>query len=74
MPLNSSYLKKIKYADTSYANYKYGIRLQKGEIKTELFTENADNFNKLYDEIKRFCILPKFNKKYKVLTKFKSPN
>ncbi|KAL4485799.1 hypothetical protein ABPG72_012339 [Tetrahymena utriculariae] len=74
LPLNACYLKKIKYSDTSYANYKYGIRLQKGELKSELFTESAENFNKLYEEIKRFCILPKFAKKYKVLTKFKSPS
>ena len=67
-------MKKIKYSDNSYANYKFGIRLQRGECKSELFTESADNFNKLYEEIKRFCILPKFAKKYKVLTKFKSAN
>lgn len=41
-------------------------------MKTELFTENADTFTKLYEEIKRFCVLPKFAKKYKVLAKLKS--
>lgn len=71
LPLNACCLKKIKYSDTSYANYKYGIRLQKGDLKSELFTESAENFNKLYDEIKRFCILPKFAKKYKMLRKIK---
>ncbi|KAL4472009.1 hypothetical protein ABPG72_018511 [Tetrahymena utriculariae] len=71
IPINSCFLKKIKYSDNSYSNYKYGIRLQRGEHKSELFTENSDTFNKWHDEIKRFCILPKFTKKYKCLTKLK---
>lgn len=71
-PINCCFLKKIKYSDNSYSNYKYGIRLQRGEHKTELFTENVDTFNKWHDEIKRFCILPKFPKKYKILTKLRA--
>jgi len=71
IPINQCFLKKIKYSDNSYSNYKYGIRLQRGEFKSELFTENSDTFNKWHDEIKRYCILPKFSKKYKALTKLK---
>lgn len=71
IPINSCFLKKIKYSENSYSSYKYGIRLQRGELKNELFTENADTFNRWHDEIKRYCILPKFTKKYKPLAKLK---
>ncbi|EGR31985.1 protein kinase domain protein [Ichthyophthirius multifiliis] len=71
LQINSCFLKKIKYSENSYTNYKYGMRISFAEHKTELFVDNLDYFNNWYDKMKRYCILQKFSKKYKVLTKTK---
>ncbi len=33
--------------------------------------DNADSFNKWHEKIKRYCILSKFNKKYKIINMIK---
>ncbi|EGR31402.1 protein kinase domain protein [Ichthyophthirius multifiliis] len=72
--LSSCFIKKIKIQDYSNNQYTYGIRLQKENFKCELFAENSYMFNKWYDEIKRFCILSKFDKKYKIIQKLNTSN
>ena len=71
--MNTCFLKKVKYGEANQLNqYRFGFRLQREELKAEVFCETHDQFQKCYELVKRYCILTKFNKKYRILTKVKN--
>ena len=61
-------------------NFKFGIRLQMGNHLSHFLADSADVFKKWYwifsmtfrfIMLRRLCILEKFNRKYKVVSKLK---
>ncbi|CAD8122707.1 unnamed protein product [Paramecium sonneborni] len=69
--LQACFLKKFTHFDPTMPNYRYGIRLQFGQQLTHLLCENSDIFKKWFQFLRRFCIMDKFARKYKVLGKIK---
>ncbi|CAK65125.1 unnamed protein product (macronuclear) [Paramecium tetraurelia] len=69
--LQACFLKKFTHFDPTMPNYRYGIRLQFGQQLSHLLCENSDVFKKWFQFLRRFCIMDKFARKYKVLGKIK---
>ncbi|CAD8118742.1 unnamed protein product [Paramecium sonneborni] len=69
--INACYLKKIKYSESSFQPYKHGFRLHYSKQRIEFFTENQEHYERWQAALKRYCILTKFNKKYKLICKHK---
>lgn len=65
--LRGCFLKKFNHYDAQYPTFKYGFRLQMGQNLAFFVTDVLDQFKKWFMMLKRFCILEKFTRKYKVI-------
>ncbi|KAM3138909.1 hypothetical protein pb186bvf_008922 [Paramecium bursaria] len=69
--LQGCFLKKFTHYDPQPQNQRHGLRLQYGQQLGYFLADNPDTFKKWFSLLKRFCILDKFNRKYKVLQKLR---
>ena len=70
--LQACLLKKITVQDCKLHPFKFGFKLT-CKPQTVLFgTNSADAFKKIYLILRRYCILEKYSRKYKCLTKLKT--
>lgn len=72
LPINQMILKRVQFTEDFRQQYKYGLKLVHLDFTCLVFTDTQDDFNRWYDYIKRYCILTKFMKRYKLLTKMKN--
>ncbi|CAD8092817.1 unnamed protein product [Paramecium sonneborni] len=69
--LRGCFLKKFNHYDAQYPSYKYGFRLQMGQQLAFFVTDILDQFKKWFMMLKRFCILEKFTRKYRVIAQLR---
>ena len=52
--------------------FKFGYKLQQGKSSCIFATDSAEHFKKWFMLIRKFCILEKYNRKYKAISKLKT--
>lgn len=68
MHISPCFVKRLKPSEASVSSkFRFGIKLARGEKRVEIFGEHAEQMNVWFDALKRLCLLPKFNKKHKLL-------